>query len=86
MRAIGAAIVILAGSVLAGAAVVAEEVAKNGNHFAGAPTGFAEFGGLVLIGGGLVLFAADVAASLFGPNRQSEPPSTHIPPAPRASR
>jgi hypothetical protein len=73
MRSLAGAIVVLAGSVLAGASVVAEELARNGNHFVGVLTSFAEFGGAVLIIGGLIVFVADLFSGLFPSVRPSEP-------------
>jgi hypothetical protein len=37
MRGLTGAIVVLAGSVLVGMSIVADELAQNGNHFGGAP-------------------------------------------------
>ena len=80
MRILAGAIIVLAGSVLVGASVVAEELARNGNHFAGLITSFAEIDGTVLMIGGLIVFVADVFAGWFPAVRPPEPSSTHIRP------
>jgi hypothetical protein len=55
MHAIAGSIVILAGSVLAGASVIALELPNSNNRFPVASSGFAGVGGVILIVAGFVV-------------------------------
>jgi hypothetical protein len=80
MRAVTGAIVVLAGSVLAGASVLAQElVPAIGNRWAGTASMWAGLGGMALILGGLALLVAGMLADSRPPTPSALPPSTDRP-------
>jgi protein-S-isoprenylcysteine O-methyltransferase Ste14 len=80
MRAVTGAIVVLAGSVLAGASVLAQElVPAIGNRWASTPSIWAGLGGMTLIIVGLALLVAGMQADSRPPSSSAPPPITDRP-------
>lgn len=71
MRALAGAIVVLAGSVLAGAGAVARALPRSSNAIGGGEAGYAGFFGAVLVLVGLVI----LAFGLLSPERHVQDPT-----------